>query len=311
MAEATQKTSFKVIPPGKKKCIWMEAGVVSYKLCDNNFDCPTCSYDQAMQLKVARQRASLPTAVPVAEPLPEQLTPTWVEEMMRLPADKRKCRYMLTGEVDRKICPNAYECGSCEFDQMMQERLEAAVLPAQARRSVGGFELAEGLYYHEGHTWARPEHGGRVRIGLDDFARKLLGRLTQLTVPAIGQAVKQGTAAFELKRNGLRVRALAPLDGVVTHVNYQVLDEPSLIQEFPYETGWLFIVEPTRLRKDLKNLYFGDEAQRYLEEERERLFARVHRDTQIAADGGSTIEDITRDLKEEEWTRLVSEFLRS
>ncbi len=56
MAHTQQKESFKIVPPGRKKCVWMEAGVVSYKLCDNNFDCPTCTYDQAMQTKVARER---------------------------------------------------------------------------------------------------------------------------------------------------------------------------------------------------------------------------------------------------------------
>ena len=311
MAEATKQTSFKVVPPGKQKCIWMEAGVVSYKLCDNNYDCQTCSYDHAMQLKVARQRANLPSAAHIAEPLPEEFTPTWVEQMMLLPADRRKCRYMLTGEVDRKICPNAYECGNCAFDQMMQERLQAAELPAQAYKMVGGFELAEGFYYHEGHTWARPEYGGRVRIGLDDLARKLVGRLSKLSVPGVGQAVKQGEAGFDLQRNGSRVRALSPVDGIVTHVNYELLEDPALLQQSPYEKGWIMIVEPTRLRKNLKSLYFGEAAETYLEEERERLVARVHQEIQIAADGGVSLDDITIDLKEGEWTRLVSEFLRS
>jgi glycine cleavage system H lipoate-binding protein len=310
MAEETKKTSFKVVPPGKKKCIWMEAGVVSYKLCDNNYDCQTCSYDQGMQLKVSRERVNLPAPAPVAEPLPEQFTPTWVEQMMRLPADRRKCRYMLTGEVDRKICANAYECGNCSFDQMMQERFQPAELPAQERISVGGFDLAEGLYYHEGHTWARPEYGGRVRIGLDDFARKLVGRLSRLNVPGVGHAVKQGEAAVELQRDGSLARALAPVDGIVTQVNYDLLEDPGLLNESPYEKGWIFIVEPTRLRKNLKSLFFGEDARRYLEEERERLVARAHQETQIAADGGPSIDDVTRDLKEENWSRLVSEFLR-
>ena len=311
MAEATKKKSFKVVPPGKKKCIWMEAGVVSYKLCDNNFDCQTCSYDHGMQQKVARQRATMSTVPQVAEAIPEEFTPTWVEQMMRLPAHRRKCRYMLTGDVDRKICPNAYECGNCAFDQMMQDRLEPAALPAQVTRVEGGFELAEGLYYHEGHTWARPEHGGRVRIGLDDFARKLVGRIARLSVPGVGQTVKQGEAAIDLQRNGLGVRAVAPVDGIVTHVNYNLLQDPDLFQESPYDNGWIFIVEPIRLRKNLKDLYFGDEAQRYVQEERERLFARVHQENQIAADGGPVIDDITRDLKEEDWSKLVREFLRS
>ncbi|MBT4365761.1 MAG: hypothetical protein HOD17_14875, partial [Desulfobacteraceae bacterium] len=55
MARAIRE-SMKIVPPGKKKCVWMEAGVVSYKLCDNNFDCTTCSYDHGMDAKVARQK---------------------------------------------------------------------------------------------------------------------------------------------------------------------------------------------------------------------------------------------------------------
>ena len=305
-----KKIALKVVPPDKKKCIWMEAGVVSYKLCDNNFDCQTCTYDQGMQLKVARERADLFTPAPVAEPLPQEFTPTWVEQMMRLPAHRRKCRYMLTGEVGRKICANAYECGNCAFDQTMQERLQPAELPAQARKVVGGFELPEGLYYHEGHTWARPEYGGRVRIGVDDLARKLLGRLSGVTVPGVGHAVKQGEIACELRRNGWRAGALSPVDGIVTHVNYDLLEDPSLLQESPYEKGWLMIVEPTSLRKNLKNLHFGKEAENYMEEERERLFARIHEETRLAADGGVSVDDLTGDLKEEEWSKLVKEFLR-
>jgi glycine cleavage system H lipoate-binding protein len=310
MAEEIKRTAFKVVPPDKKKCIWMEAGVVSYKLCDNNFDCQTCSYDQGMQLKVARERAALPTSPAVAEPLPQEFTPTWVEQMMRLPAHRRKCRYMLTGEVDRKICANAYECGNCPFDQMMQERLESAELPAQARKVVGGFELAEGFYYHEGHTWARPEYGGRVRIGVDDLARRLLGRLSRVTVTGVGHPVKQGEVACELHRNGWHVGAVSPVDGIVTHVNYDLLDDPTLLQESPYEKGWLMIVEPTRLRKNLKSLHFGKDAESYLEEEREKVFARIHQESRIAADGGVSVDDLTHDLKHEEWLKLVKEFLR-
>jgi hypothetical protein len=123
--------------------------------------------------------------------------------------------------------------------------------------------------------------------------------------------VKQGEAVVELQRNGSRVSALAPVDGIVAHVNYEVLNNPGLIQKSPYEAGWILIIEPTRLRKNLKNLYFGEEAETYLQEERERLFARVHEDDRIAADGGPSMDDITRDLKDEDWSTLVKEFLRS
>lgn len=95
----------------KRKCIWMETGIVSRKFCDNDFDCQTCAYDDAMQIKISRHSTK------------EEFNQTWVEKMMALPASRRKCRYMLIGELPRKICPNAYECYNCSFDQMMQDRI--------------------------------------------------------------------------------------------------------------------------------------------------------------------------------------------
>jgi len=309
MGNKEKKSSMKIVPPGKKKCVWMEAGVVSYKLCDNNYDCSTCLYDQAMQAKVAQHKENLVIA-PVEAPS-DKFTETWVDKMMQLPASKRKCRYMITGEVQRKICPNAYECGACAFDQMMQDRLQAESLPVQNRSHVQGFEVAEDFYYHEGHAWARPEYGGRVRVGLDDFARRLMGKKAHVELPAIGQETKQGEAAFRIRKNGEMVMGLSPLDGVVAHVNDRLVEHPELVLEFPYEKGWLFIVEPSKLRKNLKGLYFGEEAHQFLSQEGEKLLAMAHADMKIAADGGLSVEDIFADMENQNWTELVRAFLRS
>jgi glycine cleavage system H lipoate-binding protein len=309
MGAKAQRESMKIVPPGKKKCVWMEAGVVSYKLCDNNYDCSTCVYDQGMQLKVARQKEAT-SAAPIEAPR-EKFTATWVEKMMQFPASQRKCRYMLTGEVVRKLCPNSYECGNCSFDQMMQERLQAEALPVQGHAQVAGFDLAENTYYHEGHTWARPEYGGRVRVGLDDFAQRLVGRLKGIEIPNIGHEVKQGEVAFQIRRNGEVVRVLSPVDGIVSHINDQVPAHPELVNESPYEKGWLFIVEPTKLRKNLKGLYYGKDAETYLGEERERLFAMASEDLRISADGGDSVDDIFSELEEKSWSKFVKTFLRT
>jgi glycine cleavage system H lipoate-binding protein len=299
----------KIVPPGKKKCVWMEAGVVSYKLCDNNFDCSTCVYDQGMQLKVSRQKEAVQLAE--VEISTEKFTETWVEKMMQLPASRRKCRYMITGEVDRKTCPNAYECGNCSFDQMMQERMQAETLPVSALSQVAGFELAEDTYYHDGHTWAKPEYGGRVRVGMDDFAQKLLGRLKGIEIPNIGHEVKQGEVGFQVRKNGDVAQVLSPVDGIVSYVNDQLLDNPELLNKSPYEDGWLFIVEPTKLRKNLKGLHYGEEAHKFIGEERERLFDVTSDDLKVAADGGESVEDIFGELQGKDWAKIVKTFLRT
>jgi glycine cleavage system H lipoate-binding protein len=308
MGAMARRESMKIVPPGKKKCIWMEAGVVSYKLCDNNYDCSTCAYDHAMQVKVARQKEAVLTEA--VEAAPERFTETWVERMMQLPASRRKCRYMITGEVSRKICPNAYECGNCSFDQMMQERLQSEVLPVHARSHVAGFELAEDIYYHEGHTWAKPEYGGRVRVGLNDFGQKLVGKVGRVELPDIGHHVEQGEAGFLVRRNGDSARVLSPIDGIVVRNNDRLLEHPDLINESPYEKGWLFIVEPTQLRKNLKGLYYGDDAHSFINEETEKLFAMAG-DTRLAADGGVSVEDIFEELEGTDWARIVKTFFKT
>jgi glycine cleavage system H lipoate-binding protein len=311
MEAKAKKQSMKIVPPGKKKCVWMEAGVVSYKLCDNNYDCTTCLYDQGMQHKAARQREAAAAAQIETQQEKFKFTPTWVEKMMKLPASQRKCRYMITGEVGRKICPSAYECGRCSFDQMMQQRLQAETLPVNVRTDVGGFQLAEDFYYHEGHTWAKPEYGGRIRVGLDDFARRLLHKLNQIELPDIGHEVRQGKVAFQVKKNSQSAQVLGPVDGIVARVNQRLLDRPELINESPYEEGWLFIIEPTNLRNNLKTLYYGEEASTFIREERDKLLSMAHDDLRISADGGESVDDIFGELEGEDWSKFVRAFFRT
>ena len=294
------RKSLKVVPVGKKKCIWMEAGVASYKLCDNNYDCSTCSYDHGMEAKINKNKIAAS----------DKFNQTWMERMMLMPASQRKCRYMLTGEIGRKLCPSAYQCGTCSFDHKMQERLQAQVLPIHQSQEIAGFALAENFYYHEGHAWARLEYGGRIRVGLDDFAIKVLGDQIRVKLPEIGEEVKQGVAGFNLTRHDQTVAVLAPMDGVVTHINNDLVSNPELLKQSPYEKGWLCTLEPTSLRKNLKNMYFDQEAHDFVRSEREKLFNMVNDDIHIAADGGEIIENIFEAI-EEDWAKFAQKFLRS
>ena len=304
-----KRESMKIVPPGKKKCVWMEAEVVSYKLCDNNYDCPTCVYDQGMQLKVAREKEKI--AAKSVAVKPGKFTESWVERMMKLPASQRKCRYMITGEVGRKICPNVYECGNCSFDRMMQSRLESEVLPVHAVKEVEGFQVAKDLYYHEGHTWAKPEYGGQIRVGLDDFARKMLGKLGSIDLPEIGHEVKQGVGGVDVRRNNEVASVLSPVDGIVIRVNNRIETNPELIGESPYEEGWLFIIEPTKMRKNLKGLYFGEDAENFMGDEAGKLWAMADEEFRMAADGGASVDDVFEAIGGESWKDFVKNFLRS
>src|SRR5271165_7523679 len=91
----------------------------------------------------------------------------------------------------------------------------AAVAPRLQPALVGGFEVPENLRYHPGHTWALSESPNLVRVGMDDFATKLTGKIEHVTLPQRGQWVRQGQKIWSIIRNGVKVDMVSPIEGSV------------------------------------------------------------------------------------------------
>jgi hypothetical protein len=111
-----------------------------------------------------------------------------------------------------------------------------------------------------------------------------------------------------LKKNGHAVKLKAPISGVVSHVNQRIKENPGLINTEPYEEGWLFIVEPSKLKKNLKNLKTGEDAEEFISGERERLIDLMSDDLRVAADGGPVDTDVFKELTGDRWESVVGEF---
>ena len=107
---------------------------------------------------------------------------------------------------------------------------------------VGGFKVPAHLSYHPGHAWAMKESPKMVRIGLDDFAARLIGQIDQINLPARGRWLRQGELGWTLGRGSHRFEMLSPIEGEVVDVNPEILRDPSLIQRDPYGIGWLVAV---------------------------------------------------------------------
>ena len=97
---------------------------------------------------------------------------------------------------------------------------------------VAGFQLPEELSYHRGHTWARPIGPDTVLIGLDDFARRLLGPARSLALPKVGSWLRQGGKGFSVQVNGRGADLLAPIDGEVLELNPALADQPAWLAGF-------------------------------------------------------------------------------
>lgn len=168
---------------------------------------------------------------------------------------------------------------------------------------------AEGIYFHQGHSWAIPEQGGLVRVGIDDFAQKLVGRIEGLELPAVGQKLRQGDRAWSLKVGEKSIDMLSPVEGRIVAVNERLLSRPEELGQDPYGSGWLLKVEVPQLSVNLRNLLSGDLARSWLEGARERLFARMNYSLgAVSQDGGVPVEGIARNLDPQRWDEIVREF---
>ena len=177
---------------------------------------------------------------------------------------------------------------------------------------VSGFRVADDYYHHLGHSWAHIEADGIVRIGIDDFTSKVFGPADMINLPSVGATLKQDEVGWVLTRNDHKAPMQSPVSGTVHAVNNRIKEQPGITHNDPYEAGWLFLLEPSSLENNLKELFLGKESFQWLEKENQRLLELLGPQYErLAATGGGLIDDIYGHFPEIDWDRLVRTFLRT
>ncbi|MBN2125439.1 MAG: 4Fe-4S binding protein, partial [Deltaproteobacteria bacterium] len=185
-------------------------------------------------------------------------------------------------------------------------------LRAPAPASVSGYRVAMDRYYHLGHSWVRMDRGGRVRIGMDHFISRVLGPAASFRLPGPGTTLGQGRGGWLWRRNGHGAEVLSPLTGKVFALNPKVLKDPLIVHADPYGEGWLLVLEPAILEKDLHALFTGEKTLQWIENELQALFQLLGSEHErLAATGGEPVGDLFGLLPEVGWERLVKTFLRT
>ncbi|MCP4666842.1 MAG: glycine cleavage system protein H [Deltaproteobacteria bacterium] len=277
-------------------CIWMQAGVVEFKSCNNFYDCTTCKYDLGMSRKVEQNKQI-----------------SWQEAMRKRPDLDRICRHSLTNRIEKRSCAYDYECAACDFDQFFEEvwSTKTKTLPRDTQ-DVKGFEVPGGYYFHNGHAWARVESGGYIRVGLDDFSLKLLGKPDALDLPLMGKELDKDHVGWGLKRGENAADVLSPVDGVIVEVNARARENPGLAGQEPYGEGWLFMVRTPDIKGSVKKLMADTDCLDWMHGEVGRLEDMIEDVAgPLAADGGHLGSDIYGSLPGLGWKNLTKGFLRT
>ncbi|MEK7250522.1 MAG: glycine cleavage system protein H, partial [Bacteroidota bacterium] len=128
----------------------------------------------------------------------------------------------------------------------------------------------------------------------------------------IGARIGQGETGWELLDDSKSIAMLSPVNGEVIAVNEEIIKSPDLINQDPYEKGWLLKVRAPRMKTDLKNLLHGKLAGAWIEETVDALRERISGDLGVVLqDGGVPVVGIAKSISPDKWDEIVSEFFLS
>ena len=104
--------------------------------------------------------------------------------------------------------------------------------------------VPEDRRYTKDHEWALLD-GGRVRIGITEYAQDALGDVVFVQLPDVGTVVEAGGACSEVESTKSVSDIYAPVAGTVVEVNTELAEAPQRLNEDPYGAGWICMIEPT------------------------------------------------------------------
>lgn len=204
------------------------------------------------------------------------------------------------------------------MDYVLNRRKVMNTVAAEAPRTalartspdyVDGFLVPETLSYHSGHAWLMHERKNVVRVGADEFAAALLGKLEKIELPKPGQWIRQGQKVLSFYRDGRKTEMVSPTEGEVMEINTEALANPAILRQDPYGKGWLVAVHVPDEENTGRNLVPKGLVKEWMREAVERLYARQPALAgAVAADGGRPAEDLLEGIPEVGWTEVTSEF---
>jgi glycine cleavage system H protein len=169
------------------------------------------------------------------------------------------------------------------------------------------------IFISKGHTWAKKNEYGLIKIGVDDFIIKSLGNFSVSKIAEPGTSIKKGDVIFEGISNGNNFQFRSPVDGEVKFTNPNILGKK--IHD-PYGDDWSILMLAPEYEIGKYQLFSGDEVKTWMKKEFKRLreFLGTHTvKPELAGvtmqDGGNIVEGALSLVSDESVKDFENEFL--
>jgi len=120
-------------------------------------------------------------------------------------------------------------------------------------------------YYTKEHEWCLIEEGNKARIGITDYAQSELGDIVYVELPELNQEVEQNDTIANIESVKSVSPVYSPVSGKIVDINSELENSPELVNEYPYEDGWICVIE-MRDPSEVEDLLTAEEYAEYLKE---------------------------------------------
>lgn len=125
--------------------------------------------------------------------------------------------------------------------------------------------ILEELRYSKDHVWARLDDDNRVTIGITDYAQEELGDITGIDLPEEGDELVKDEPFGSIESHNEVSDLFSPISGEIVEINQDLLDSPEIINEDPYQDGWIIRVDIPSAT-EYYELLTAEEYEEYLKE---------------------------------------------
>ena len=200
------------------------------------------------------------------------------------------------------------------IQRLLKPSVHITHLPEAERVRKGAFSIPGGALISAGHCWASMAQDGSVKVGLDDFAKKLLGPIDAIEFPSVGMTVKAGQPLFGVRQKKRRVQFTAPVSGRVVKTNALLSDDCEALEMTPYQRNWVCVIDADNLDVELPTLKIGKSAVTMFQDDIDR-YRGVMKEMSKDLPEGAQLEDALyrgelEQLDDAQSERVVKEFFR-
>ncbi len=200
------------------------------------------------------------------------------------------------------------------IDYLVRRSRGEAEVPTVRRQQVSALQFPEGIFFSKTHTWLNLFPSGTVRLGVDDFVKRMFVCPQVTLLKAEGETVRKGEAIIRMHEDGNTFSVHSPIDGRITERNMRALETA---HDGTFTHGWAYGIEPAGGAAVVRNFLLGTETAAWMKSELARLrdfmAAATSTKSEYASvwlqDGGEPMPGVLNAVSAQQCAAFEQEFL--